>query len=87
MVVKVQDNQTPLEQVVLVAEVQVLDLMLIAQVLQEIPLLSVLLKEIMVVMEMVLNQDLFEEVAVEAVVQVLLELLQLHHRLVMVVQV
>jgi hypothetical protein len=35
----------------------------------------------------IVNQDLFEEVAVAVAAQVLLERLQLHHRLVMVVQV
>tara|TARA_R100001510_G_C7494082_1_gene100607 strand:- start:59 stop:175 length:117 start_codon:yes stop_codon:yes gene_type:complete len=35
----------------------------------------------------IVNQDQFEEVVAAVAAQVLLELLQLHHRLVMVVQV
>jgi DNA-binding transcriptional regulator LsrR (DeoR family) len=54
------------------------------QDLQAILPQSLPLKEMMVVMEMVMNQDQLEEVVAEAVAQVLVELLQLHHRMVMV---
>jgi hypothetical protein len=49
-----------------------------------IHLLQLLLKEKMVVLEMEQNRDQLEEVVVEVVAQALLELLQLHHKLVMV---
>ena len=76
-------DQEMVVQVVLEAVVLILFIQVVLEELETL-LLLVLLKEIMVVMEMDVNQDLLEEVAVEAVAQVLLEPLQLHHKLVMV---